>query len=139
MLDSVKDALDVQVRTQRPYELFNGRLAMLGFAFAVVGEAVTKQGPLEQLNLETGVPVIDEELFGAFFLLGVVFNVVATGANPILSGLIVSCMPSRSLFHFSSKSGLWSPGTVKKNRRSSGYALLIKSRSSTLSSSCFAS
>ena len=81
MLDSVKDALDVQVRTQRPYELFNGRLAMLGFAFAVVGEAVTKQGPLEQLNLETGVPVIDEELFGAFFLLGVVFNVVATGAN----------------------------------------------------------
>ena len=81
MLASVKDALDVQVREQKPYELFNGRLAMLGFAFALVGEAVTKQGPLEQFNLETGVPVIDEELFGAFFLLGVVFNVVATGAN----------------------------------------------------------
>ena len=81
MLASVKDALDVQVREQKPYELFNGRLAMLGFAFALVGEAVTKRGPLEQFNLETGVPVIDEELFGAFFLLGVVFNVVATGAN----------------------------------------------------------
>ena len=47
----------------------------------MLSEAVTKRGPLEQFNLETGVPVIDEELFGAFFLLGVVFNVVATGAN----------------------------------------------------------
>ena len=38
-------------------------------------------GPLEQLNGETGIPVIDAELFGAFFLLGVLFNVVATGVT----------------------------------------------------------
>ena len=81
MLESVRDALNLQVQEQKPYELFNGRLAMLGFAFALVGEAVTSQGPLEQLNLETGVPVIDSELFGAFFIAGVFFNVVATGAT----------------------------------------------------------
>jgi photosystem II protein len=38
-------------------------------------------GPLEQLTFETGVPVIDAELFGAFFLFGVFFNVVATGVK----------------------------------------------------------
>ena len=81
MLESVRDALNLQVQEQKPYELFNGRLAMMGFAFALVGEAVTSQGPLEQLNLETGVPVIDSELFGAFFIAGVFFNVVATGAT----------------------------------------------------------
>ena len=82
MIDSVKEALNDVVTEQEPYERFNGRLAMVGFAFAVVGDTVTGgSGPLEQLNGETGIPVIDAELFGAFFLLGVLFNVVATGVT----------------------------------------------------------
>ena len=82
MIDGVKEALNDVVTEQEPYERFNGRLAMVGFAFAVVGDTVTGgSGPLEQLNGETGIPVIDAELFGAFFLLGVLFNVVATGVT----------------------------------------------------------
>jgi photosystem II protein len=44
------------VRDQKPYELFNGRLAMLGITFALIGDTVTGgsgMGPLEQLNIET--------------------------------------------------------------------------------------
>ena len=82
MIDSVKEAVNDVVTEQEPYERFNGRLAMVGFALAVVGDKVTGGlGPLEQLNGETGIPVIDAELFGAFFLFGVFFNVVATGVT----------------------------------------------------------
>lgn len=77
-----KEALRDVVKEQSPYELFNGRLAMVGFALAVAGDRATGGlGPLEQLTFETGVPVIDAELFGAFFLFGVFFNVVATGVK----------------------------------------------------------
>jgi photosystem II protein len=77
-----KEALSDVVKEQSPYELFNGRLAMVGFALAVAGDRATGGlGPLEQLTFETGVPVIDAELFGAFFLFGVFFNVVATGVK----------------------------------------------------------
>ena len=37
---------------------------MLGITLAFIGDGFTHVGPMEQLNLETGVPVIDEELFG---------------------------------------------------------------------------
>ena len=81
-IDAFRNALGDVVREQAPYELFNGRLAMVGFALAVAGDRATGGlGPLEQLNSETGVPVIDAELFGAFFLFGVFFNVVATGVK----------------------------------------------------------
>tara|TARA_B110000977_G_scaffold201762_1_gene298395 strand:+ start:4699 stop:5649 length:951 start_codon:yes stop_codon:yes gene_type:complete len=81
-VESFKRALKDQVDEQAPYELFNGRLAMVGFALAVMGDRITGGlGPLEQLNSETGIPVIDAELFGAFFLFGVFFNVVATGVK----------------------------------------------------------
>jgi len=77
-----KEALRDVVHEQKPYELFNGRLAMLGFAFAVAGDRATGGlGPLEQFTNETGVPVVEAELFGAFFLFGVFFNVVATGVK----------------------------------------------------------
>jgi hypothetical protein len=38
-------------------ELFVGRVAMLGFAASLLGEALTGQGILAQFNLETGIPI----------------------------------------------------------------------------------
>lgn len=38
-----------------------GRVAQLGFAAALIGEAVTGVGPLAQLGLETGIPLKDAE------------------------------------------------------------------------------
>jgi hypothetical protein len=61
MLDSVKTAVTDNVTKQKPYELFNGRLAMMGITAAFIGDKITGGlGPLEQINSETGVPVIDE-------------------------------------------------------------------------------
>jgi photosystem II protein len=37
---AVKDAVRDTVREQRPYELFNGRLAMMGISAAFVGKAL---------------------------------------------------------------------------------------------------
>jgi photosystem II 22kDa protein len=53
-------------------ELFVGRMAQLGFAAALLGEAVTGLGPLAQLGLETGVPLNEAEpllLFSIAFTL----------------------------------------------------------------------
>jgi len=78
MVDSVREAVSGVVRDQKPYELINGRLAMLGITCAFIGDMYIGGGPLEQLNLETGVPVIDEEMIVALFLTGVMFNIGAT-------------------------------------------------------------
>ncbi|CAI7801431.1 unnamed protein product [Closterium sp. NIES-53] len=57
-------------------ELFVGRVAMLGFAALLLGEAVTGQGILSQLNLETCIPITEAEplllLFIAFTVLGAI-------------------------------------------------------------------
>ncbi|CAI5509126.1 unnamed protein product [Closterium sp. Naga37s-1] len=57
-------------------ELFVGRVAMLGFAASLLGEAVTGQGILSQFNLETGIPITEAEplllLFIAFTVLGAI-------------------------------------------------------------------
>lgn len=42
-------------------ELFVGRVAQLGFAAALIGEAVTGKGPLAQIGLETGIPLQETE------------------------------------------------------------------------------
>jgi len=42
-------------------ELFVGRMAQLGFAASLIGEAVTGKGPLAQFNMETGIPLNDAE------------------------------------------------------------------------------
>ncbi|KAI7838597.1 hypothetical protein COHA_007605 [Chlorella ohadii] len=58
-------------------ELFVGRVAQLGFASALIGEAVTGKGILGQLGLETGLPLNEiEPLLGAFifFLLFAAIN-----------------------------------------------------------------
>ena len=81
-LGEITKAYDTNVREQRPYELFNGRLAMLGTAFAFVGDYKTGGlGPLEQVQKEIGIPVIDEEIFAVVFLSGVAFSVVSTGVT----------------------------------------------------------
>merc|ERR1712094_13411 len=51
-------------------ELFVGRVAQLGFAASLIGEVITGQGPLAQLNLEPGIPLADAEpllLFSIIF------------------------------------------------------------------------
>eukprot|EP00270_Netrium_digitus_P016727 TRINITY_DN603_c0_g1_i1.p2 TRINITY_DN603_c0_g1~~TRINITY_DN603_c0_g1_i1.p2 ORF type:complete len:259 (+),score=58.45 TRINITY_DN603_c0_g1_i1:77-853(+) len=50
-------------------ELFVGRVAMLGFAASLLGEAITGQGILAQLNLETGIPIAEAEPLLLFFIL----------------------------------------------------------------------
>ncbi|KAK9162249.1 hypothetical protein Syun_003151 [Stephania yunnanensis] len=50
-------------------ELFVGRVAMLGFAASILGEAITGKGILAQLNLETGVPIYEAEPLLLFFIL----------------------------------------------------------------------
>lgn len=42
-------------------QLFVGRVAQLGFAASLIGEVITGQGPLAQLNLETGIPLSESE------------------------------------------------------------------------------
>ncbi|CAI5491426.1 unnamed protein product [Closterium sp. Naga37s-1] len=49
-------------------ELFVGRVAMLGFAASLLGEAVSGQGILSQLNLETGIPITEAEPLLLFFI-----------------------------------------------------------------------
>jgi photosystem II 22kDa protein len=55
-------------------ELFVGRMAQLGFAAALLGEALTGAGPLGQLGLETGIPLGEAE---PLLLLSIVFTLFA--------------------------------------------------------------
>ncbi|GAB2290395.1 hypothetical protein Dimus_024673 [Dionaea muscipula] len=50
-------------------ELFVGRVAMLGFAASLLGEAITGKGILSQLNIETGIPIYEAEPLLLFFIL----------------------------------------------------------------------
>ncbi|CAM0883804.1 unnamed protein product [Alopecurus aequalis] len=50
-------------------ELFVGRVAMIGFAASILGEAITGKGILSQLNLETGIPIYEAEPLLLFFIL----------------------------------------------------------------------
>ncbi|XRB00897.1 photosystem II 22kDa protein [Pycnococcus provasolii] len=70
---------------RRENELFSGRIAMLGFLAAVVNEAQTGKGILEQLNAETGASVILEEdllLFQIGIILVLAFTGITTGGQP---------------------------------------------------------
>jgi photosystem II 22kDa protein len=58
-------------------ELFVGRMAQLGFAAALLGEALTGLGPLGQLGIETGIPLNEAEpllLFSIAFTLFAAIN-----------------------------------------------------------------
>ncbi|XP_077233129.1 photosystem II 22 kDa protein 1, chloroplastic-like [Tasmannia lanceolata] len=50
-------------------ELFVGRVAMIGFAASLLGEAITGKGILSQLNVETGIPIYEAEPLLLFFIL----------------------------------------------------------------------
>ena len=63
-------------------ELFVGRLAQLGFAASLVGEAITGLGPLAQFGLETGIPLGETEplLIGSIVLLATLAINEGTGS-----------------------------------------------------------
>ena len=42
-------------------ELFVGRVAQLGFAASLIGEAITGKGALAQFDIETGLPLSETE------------------------------------------------------------------------------
>lgn len=63
-------------------ELFVGRLAQLGFAASLLGEALTGKGILGQIGLELGIPVWEVE---PLLLFSILFTLFAT-ANPTRSG-----------------------------------------------------
>ena len=58
-------------------EIFVGRMAQLGFAASLIGEAMTGKGALAQFDIETGLPLSQTEpLLGFFILFFFVFAVV---------------------------------------------------------------
>lgn len=59
-------------------ELFVGRLAQLGFAASLIGEAITGQGILGQIGLETGIPLNEAE---PLLLFSIAFTALAA-INP---------------------------------------------------------
>ena len=75
-------ALGVRFTAERQRRL--GRLAMLCFAAALVAEAVTGQGPLDLLELDTGVPMDELEAGIIFFTLVLGFG--DAGADAALDG-----------------------------------------------------
>jgi len=72
--ESAKEVDPLQPAFTRRREVFVGRLAMVGFASALIGELTTGRGPLGQLQLEVGLPPLGAELlvFGtiAYSLIG---------------------------------------------------------------------
>ena len=72
-------ALGVRFTAARQRRL--GRLAMLAFSAALVAEAVTGQGPLDLLELDTGVPMDELEAGLIFFTLVLGFGDAGSGGD----------------------------------------------------------
>jgi photosystem II protein len=72
--ETAKQVDPLQPAFTRRREAFVGRLAMVGFASALIGELTTGRGPLGQLQLELGLPPLGADLlvFGtiAYSLIG---------------------------------------------------------------------
>lgn len=76
-----KNALEIdpaQPAFTRRREVFAGRLAMIGFASALIGEILTGEGPLGQLQLELGLPEWGVDLL----VLGIVGYSFVGGLRP---------------------------------------------------------
>jgi len=54
-------------------------MAMLGFAASLIGEVLTGQGPLNQLNMETGIPLSEAEPL-------LLFSIVLLGLTAVNEG-----------------------------------------------------
>jgi photosystem II 22kDa protein len=67
------EGADLRVRVQAN-ELFVGRMAQLGFAAALIGEALTGKGPLAQVGFETGIPLNEAK---PLLLASIVFTLLA--------------------------------------------------------------
>merc|ERR1712060_201945 len=62
LLQSKNDlVIPITLGFSKANELFVGRMAMLGFAAAILGEVLTGKGALAQFDLETGLPLFDTE------------------------------------------------------------------------------
>merc|ERR1712087_710556 len=66
-------------------ELFVGRMAQLGFAASLIGEAVTGKGPLAQFDMETGLSLSQTE---PLLLFSIVLP-ATTAINPFATGKFV--------------------------------------------------
>ncbi|PNW88154.1 hypothetical protein CHLRE_01g016600v5 [Chlamydomonas reinhardtii] len=62
-------------------ELFVGRAAQLGFAFSLIGEAVTGKGALAQFDIETGLSLRDTEFGLVVFILFLLFAAINEGSG----------------------------------------------------------
>jgi len=62
-------------------ELFVGRMAQLGFAASLLGEALTGKGPLAQFGFETGLPVWEAEFGLVVFILFFLFAAINPGSG----------------------------------------------------------
>jgi len=62
-------------------ELFVGRVAQLGFAFSLIGEAITGKGPLAQFDIETGLPLADTEPLLLAFIAFTLFAAINEGSG----------------------------------------------------------
>jgi len=56
-------------------------VAQLGFAFALIGEAITGKGPLAQFDIETGLPLSDTEPLLLAFIAFTLFAAINEGSG----------------------------------------------------------
>ena len=100
---------------RRENELFSGRIAMLGFLAAVVNEAQTGKGILEQLNAETGASVILEEdllLFQIGIILVLAFTGITTGGQvslPLINQVMLCIETTKLTKHTRNKPAVAGP------------------------------
>lgn len=66
-------------------ELFVGRMAQLGFAASLLGEAITGKGILGQIGLETGIPLNESEPLLLFFIAFTVFAAINPGTGKFVT------------------------------------------------------
>ena len=74
-----QDPSNTSIHWTNPYacvgnEFFVGRMAMLGVAFAAIGEVITGRGPLGQLSIETGSSITNIDGLVIFLI---AFNFIA--------------------------------------------------------------
>lgn len=62
-------------------ELFVGRMAQLGFAISLIGEALTGKGILAQFDVETGLPLNETEPLLLFFIAFTLFAAINEGSG----------------------------------------------------------